>query len=108
MWNVNSVNGKPRVFRPKYKPVPVLLKENPKWRLDLNATERHKAKWPPYKKCEIAMHVIPASVQVPECTPNRPKNLTEITNTHTTPSTKNSRSQKAKSDGRELNLKKIK
>ena len=89
MWNVNSVNGKPCVFRPKYKPIPVLLKENPKWRLDLNATERHKAKWPPYKKCEIAMHVIPASVQVPECTPNRPRNKTEKTNTHTNPSTKN-------------------
>ena len=57
------------------------------------------------------MHIIPASVQVPECTPNRPKNKTEKTNTHTTPSTKNkvnnSRSQKAKSDGRELKKKKM-
>ena len=55
------------------------------------------------------MHVIPASVQVPECTPNRPKNKIEKTNTHTTPSTKkqsnNSWSQKAKSDGRGLKWK---
>ena len=34
------------------------------------------------------MHIIPASVQVPECTPNRPRNKTEKTNTHTNPSTK--------------------